>query len=140
MQEARRKSMGAAALIGAGLMAAVDEIIFHQILAWHHFFDRSTPAIGLLSDGLLHAAEIVALVAGFFWLSELRARGMLVPRAAWAGGLLGAGVFQIFDGVINHKVLRLHQIRYVDPVWPYDVAWIGFALILVLTGLRLARS
>ena len=39
-------------LIGIGLMAAVDEIIFHKQLGWHHFYDGATPAMGLLSDGL----------------------------------------------------------------------------------------
>jgi len=25
--------------LGIGVMAAIDKIIFHQLLAWHHFFD-----------------------------------------------------------------------------------------------------
>lgn len=131
--------MRAAALLGVGLMAAVDEIVFHQILAWHHFFDRATPAIGLLSDGLLHSAELIFLVAGFFLLGELRQRGSLVRRAVWAGLFLGAGGFQLFDGLVDHKLLRLHQIRYVEPLWPYDLAWNGAALVLLAIGLVLAR-
>ena len=51
----------AAALLGMGCMAAVDEIIFHQILAWHHFYDGATTAVALMSDGFLHAAELVAM-------------------------------------------------------------------------------
>ncbi|WP_143101915.1 DUF2243 domain-containing protein [Amycolatopsis marina] len=46
-------------------MAALGEIVFHQILAWHHFYDRSTRPIGLLSSGLWHTAELLGLVAGF---------------------------------------------------------------------------
>lgn len=64
-------------MIGVGVMAAVDEIVFHQILAWHHFYDRSTAQIGLLSDGLLHAAEVVLIVAGFFLVADLRHRRAL---------------------------------------------------------------
>jgi len=64
---------------------------FHQLLGWHHFYDRSTPAVGLLSDGLLHAAELVALVAGFFWFADLRRRGAFVRLAGWSGLLTGAG-------------------------------------------------
>src|SRR5690606_18042116 len=131
-----RRSFWSAFLIGAGLMAAVDEIIFHQLLAWHHFYDRSTPFIGLVSDGLLHAAELVALVSGFFLFSAQRRSGNLIPLWAWAGGFLGAGIFQVFDGLINHKVLRLHQIRYgVDNLLPYDVAWNAFGTLLILIGL-----
>jgi len=58
--------MTATILIGIGLMAAVDEIVFHQVLSWHHFYDRATPPIALLSDGLLHSAELMLLIAGFF--------------------------------------------------------------------------
>lgn len=136
----RRRSLLFAALVGAALMAAVDEIVFHQVLGWHHFYDRSTPAIGLLSDGLLHAAELIALVAGGFGLADLARRGDLVRRSAWAGGLLGAGVFQLFDTVVDHKVLRVHQIRYgVPDLLPYDLAWGASGAVLLLAGLVLVR-
>jgi uncharacterized membrane protein len=136
----RRRSLLAAALVGAALMAAVDEIVFHQILAWHHFYDRATPAIGVLSDGLLHAAEIIALVAGGFGLADLARRGALDRRAAWAGGFLGAGAFQVLDGVVHHKVLRVHQVRYgVPDLLPYDLAWVGAGVALLAVGLVLAR-
>ncbi|GAA1812167.1 hypothetical protein GCM10009771_12580 [Nesterenkonia flava] len=98
-------------MVGVGIMAAVDEIVFHQLLGWHHFYDRSTPEIGLFSDGLLHAAQLVLIVAGFFMIAELRHRRALVLRPAWAGFFLGAGGFQLFDGLVNHKLLRVHQIR-----------------------------
>ena len=127
-------SFRAAMLVGIGLMAGIDEIIFHQLLAWHHFYDRSTTEIGLLTDGLLHAAELIAIVAGFFWLLDLRRRSALVKPMTKAGLFLGSGAFQLFDGVMNHKVLRLHQIRYVNNVIPYDVAWNVVALILLLVG------
>jgi uncharacterized membrane protein len=134
-----RPSILAAGLIGVALMAAVDEVVFHQILAWHHFYDRGTPAAGLLSDGLLHAAELVGLVGGFFWLADLRRRGMVVPLAGWGGFLLGAGAFQLFDGLVDHKVLRVHQVRYgVDLTW-YDLAWNLAGVLLLLAGAVLVR-
>lgn len=129
-----RRSVLAAAVIGVAVMAAVDEIVFHQILGWHHFYDRSTLSVGLLSDGLLHSAELLALVGGFFWFADLRRRGALVPRAAWGGFLLGAGAFQLFDGIVDHKVLRLHQIRYGVHLLPYDVVWNVAAVALLLLG------
>ncbi|MFI7577706.1 DUF2243 domain-containing protein [Micromonospora sp. NPDC049497] len=129
-----RRSVLAAGVIGAAVMAAVDEIVFHQLLGWHHFYDRSTLSVGLLSDGLLHAAELLALVGGFFWFADLRRRGALLPRAAWGGFLLGAGAFQLFDGVVDHKVLRLHQIRYGVHLLPYDVVWNFSGAVLLLAG------
>ena len=134
-----RRSMVAAILLGIGMMAAIDEIVFHQILAWHHFFDWSTPAFGLFSDGLLHSAELVLLVLGFFMFGDLRARQALARTHAWAGFFYGMGGFQLFDGIVNHKILGLHQIRYVEDIWIYDLAWNGFAVVLLAIGFMLAR-
>jgi uncharacterized membrane protein len=133
-----RRSLLATVLIGIGIMAAVDQIIFHQVLAWHHFYDRSTSTIGLLSDGLLHSAELVAVVAGFFFYADLRRNGAIAPTWAWAGVFLGMGGFQVFDGIVNHKVLRLHQIRYGVDLLPYDLAWNILGLVLLLIGVWLA--
>lgn len=130
--------MGAGALVGVGLMAAVDEIIFHQLLGWHHFYDRSTPAVGLLSDGLLHAGELVALVAGAFLLADLIRARTITKLGAGAGVLIGAGGFQVFDGIVNHKLLRLHQIRYEVDILPYDVIWNLAGAALLLAGVTLA--
>jgi uncharacterized membrane protein len=129
-----RQSVLAAGLIGVAAMAATDEVVFHQVLAWHHFYDRATPRIGLLSDGLLHAGEVLALIGGSFWLSDLRRRADLRPLAGWGGLLLGAGAFQVFDGLVHHKVLRVHQIRYGVDLLPYDLAWSVAGVAMVLLG------
>lgn len=52
----------------------------------------------------------------------------------------GGGGFQLFDGIVDHKVLRIHQVRYVDPLWPYDLAWNGSALVLLAIGLVMLRN
>ncbi|SCD62074.1 DUF2243 domain-containing protein [Streptomyces sp. OspMP-M43] len=124
-------------VIGVAVMAAVDEIVFHQVLGWHHFYDRSTSGVGLMSDGLLHTAELLALIAGFFLYADLRRSGTLAPAYAWAGFFLGLGIFQVFDGIVDHKLLRLHQIRYGVDIAPYDWAWNVGGLVLVVTGLLL---
>lgn len=129
------RSLRVTALIGIGVMAAVDEIVFHQLLAWHHFYDRATPTIGLFADGLLHSFELIIIVAGFFLYSDLRRRSLLSPLHGWAGFLMGAGGFQLFDGIVDHKVLRTHQIRYDVDLLPYDLAWNIAGLVLVLIGI-----
>src|SRR3954452_6123727 len=93
-------------LFGIGTAAFVDETVFHQLLHWHHFYDRSSSAAGLVSDGVFHAFGWFAVVASLFLLADLRRRSALqTPR--WAGGaLLGAGAFQLYDGTIQHKLLR----------------------------------
>lgn len=133
-----RRTFWSAFLLGAAVIAAVDEIVFHQILGWHHFYDRGTPEFALVSDGLLHAAELVALVAGGFLLADARRRGRWSTRAAWAGAFCGAGAFQLFDGLVNHKVLGVHQVRYGVELLPYDLAWLAAGLVLLVVGVVLA--
>ena len=129
-----RHSAISGVLLGVAFMAAVDEIVFHQILGWHHFYDRSTPAVGLASDGLLHTAELLVLVAGFALLADVRRRHALATRHFWAALLLGAGGFELFDGLIDHKVFHIHQIRYDVDLLPYDLAWIAGALVFLAVG------
>jgi uncharacterized membrane protein len=137
----QKKSLKVCALIGIGFMAALDEVIFHQILGWHHFYDRSTPTIGLISDGFLHSFELIAIVSGFFLFSTLRKEGDLVPKAAWAGFFIGLGIFQLFDGIVDHKVLRLHQIRYgVESIIPYDITWNLVGVIFLAIGWMLTKQ
>lgn len=129
------------ALCGLALAAFVDESVFHQILGWHHFYDRSTTAVGLLSDGLFHAFSFFAIVAGLFLLGELRRRGAFV-LGRWLGALLvAAGAFQLYDGTVQHKLFGLHQIRYGVDLTAYDVTWNVVAVLVIAIGvLVLSRS
>ena len=119
------RSVLSGVLVGVGAMAFVDEVVFHQLLHWHHFYDVSTSGAGLVSDGLLHAGSWFATVAGLFLVADLRRRGGLVPAHWWGAVPLGAGAFQLLDGTVLHKVLGLHQVRYGVDLAPYDAAWIG---------------
>ena len=122
------------ALCGLALAAFVDESVFHQILGWHHFYDRSTSQVGLLSDGLFHAFSFFAVVAGLFLLAELRRRGTFV-LVRWLGALLvAAGAFQLYDGTLQHKVFGLHQIRYGVDLTAYDLTWNIVAVLLIGIG------
>lgn len=120
---------------GLGLAAFVDETVFHQLLHWHHFYDKSTTAMGLVSDGLFHAFSWFATIAGLFMLADLRRKGTFWLKRWWGGMLLGSGGFQLYDGIIQHKLMRIHQIRYVDNVWIYDWVWNIIAAVLLLAGI-----
>jgi uncharacterized membrane protein len=129
-----------AALLGAGAAGTLDEVIFHQLLRWHHFYDRSDTALGLVSDGLFHLASTAAIVIGGVLLWRARRVRPLDARGVWGNILAGAGAFNLYDGTIQHKVLRLHQVREgVSNAVPYDLAFIGLALLTFAVGLALAR-
>jgi uncharacterized membrane protein len=136
---ARRRWLWSGVLCGLGVVAFVDETVFHQLLHWHHFYDRSTPGVGLVSDGLFHAGGFIAIVCGVFLLADLRRGTPPAWPRWWAGLLLGGGGFQLYDGIVQHKLLGLHQIRYHVVIWPYDVVWNAFAVAAVVAGLVLLR-
>jgi uncharacterized membrane protein len=130
----RTRTTVSGALFGVGVAAFVDETVFHQLLHWHHFYDKSTTDIGLVSDGVFHAVGWFAVVASLFLLADLRRRGGLW-RTRWIGtALLGAGTFQLYDGTVQHKLLGLHQIRYDVDLVPYDITWNVIALVMVVVG------
>ena len=54
--------------------------------------------------------------------------------------LLGAGGFQLYDGIVQHKLLGLHQIRYHVTIWPYDLTWNLIAFIMILVGVLLMKG
>lgn len=126
-------------LFGVGLVAFIDEAIFHQLLHWHHFYDRSTTRIGLVSDGLFHAFSWFATVGGLFLLTHLRQQKALM-FTRWIGGMMiGIGFFQLYDGIVQHKIMKIHQIRYVDNLFLYDLIWNLVALIILGIGIVLKR-
>src|SRR5882757_6365228 len=113
-----KRTIWSGMLAGMGLVAIADETVFHQLLHWHYFYDKSTLAVGLVSDGLFHA-------------------GGFVPKRWWGALLLGAAAFQLYDGIVQHKLLGLHQIRYHVTLWPYDLTWNLIAAVMIAAGAAL---
>ena len=123
-------------LFGCGIAGAViDLFVFHLLLQWHHFYDLSTTNVALVADGLFHGATWLITVWGLFMFADVR-RDATVPWGRWSGAVLaGVGFFQLFDGLVFHKVLGIHQIRYGVDLLAYDLAWIGSAVLLLAAGL-----
>jgi uncharacterized membrane protein len=123
-------------VLGIGIVGALDEILFHQLLQWHHFWDHGTLTAGIVSDGLFHLFTLSMLVAGaiMLWRNRRSLADEPTARGWTAGILLGMGAFQLWDGTINHKVLRLHEIRPGHSPWPYDAGWIAISLLLLALG------
>jgi uncharacterized membrane protein len=132
-----RQPVLAGVLIGIGVAGFVDETVFHQLLHWHHFYDKGSATTGLVSDGYFHAFSWVAIVAGLFWYADLNRRGDALRRRVVAGVLLGLGGFQLYDGLVQHKLLGLHQIRYHVGLLPYDVVWNALAVLALVVGVLL---
>ena len=82
------------------------------------------------SEKDIHKGTVISTV-----FADIRRRnGFWLAR--WLGGLfIGIGGFQLYDGIIQHKLMRLHQIRYVENVIVYDIVWNVIAILLLLIGI-----
>jgi uncharacterized membrane protein len=130
-----------AVLVGIGVAGSLDQVVLHELLRWHHFYDRGSQAAGLIADGIFHLGSVVALVVGLVLLVRRWPAGRQPRRRAVAGILLGAGGFNLYDGVVQHKLLGLHQVRAgASDNLPYDLAFIGVAAVVLLAGLLLLRQ
>jgi len=135
-----RRTVLSGVLFGAGIAASIiDLFVFHLGLQWHHFYDLSTTQVALAADGVFHAVGWFVTVWGLFLLADVRRRTEVSwPR--WVGAVVaGVGGFQLLDGVLNHKILGIHQIRYGVDLLVYDVVWIGTAVVALVVGLVLLR-
>lgn len=64
-----------------------------------------------LSRRSLSSGASFGAVAGLLLLADLRRRNGLWLKRWTAGVLVGTGGFELYDGTVQHKLLRLHQIR-----------------------------
>lgn len=125
---------------GLGFVAFLDEMVFHQLLHWHHFYDKSTTSIGLISDGLFHAFSWFATVASLFMVADLRRKNAWNKKRWISAALIGAGGFNLYDGIIQHKIFKIHQIRYNVEIIYYDIVWNGLAAIILMIGILLLKQ
>ena len=126
-----RRSIWSGTLARVGLVAFTDETVFHQLLHWHHFYDKSTLAAGLAPDGLVSSERTHRDGRRAFPAGRCAPQGRLRPETMVGGLLLGAGPFQL---------LGLHQIRYHVSIWPYDLTWNLIAFIMILAGVLLMKG
>lgn len=109
-------------LLGLGLGGFVDGIVMHQILQWHHLvsdvakYPMTTPAglkVNTLADGIFNAATWVLVLAGSLGAIAAWRAGRLALSWNFHVGLLlvGWGLFNLVQGVVDHQVLGIHHVR-----------------------------
>jgi uncharacterized membrane protein len=137
----------ATVLLGIGLGGFFDGIVLHQILQWHHLLSAHVPPetvpnleINTLADGVFHAATWVFTVAGLILLYQrLRDGASLRWRGLIAGLLAGWGGFNVVEGIVNHQILGLHNVR----TWPdellYDIGFLVWGAAMAVIGVVLLR-
>jgi uncharacterized membrane protein len=152
MREARRSHRATVAgiLIGIGMGGFVDGIVLHQIAQWHHMLSNVVPPhtmdtmrVNMTWDGLFHALTWVITLVGILRLrSAAYARDPIPPPRAFAGQLiLGWGIFNLVEGVIDHQILGIHNVREVPNYTAYNLTFLTVGGVLfILIGWWLMRA
>lgn len=145
-------------ILGVGLGGFADGILLHQVLQWHHLLTGTdTDNIGLpyypadtvhglrvntLWDGLFHTATWLAVLVG---LSLLYSRMGGTRQRVWSSlplwgwMLVGWGLFNLVEGVLDHHLLGIHHVRSGPQQLWWDIGFLVFGATLVVGGYLLQR-
>ncbi len=138
-------------LLGVGLGGFVDGIVLHQVLQWHHMVSATashptTTVAGLeantLADGLFHVLAWLFVVGGSVALLRAFQAGRAAPPWRVQAGMLlvGWGLFDLVEGLIDHQLLGVHHVRDdLGAPLGWDLGFLAFGALLVAVGWALAR-
>jgi uncharacterized membrane protein len=150
----RRSILLTGVLIGIGLIASLDEALLHQVLQWHTLVWGTDERGRILSDGVLHVLSVALFVWGLVRVSSVPSSVLRHGRRSLLGAtLIGAGAFNLYDGLIDHLALHLHLVNEFvcpDPQannslatcpadLPYEIVWLVIAVAILAAGLSLWR-
>ena len=143
-------SKRAGILLGVGLGGFVDGILLHQILEWHNMGSAVVPPTTMEAmrdnmrwDGFFHAAVWLFTLIGVYWLLNDGRRAPPPSTRAFTGLLiLGWGLFNLVEGIIDHQILGLHHVRDLPVRVPiYDWLFLGIGGVgFILLGWMMARQ
>jgi uncharacterized membrane protein len=127
----------------------VEGIVLHPIAQWHNMLSNIVPPhtmddmrVNMTWDGLFHALTwAIALVGILLLRSSAYARAPIPSLQAFTGQLiLGWGVFNL-EGVIDHQILGLHNVREVPNYTVYNLTFLAVGGVLfILLGWLLMRA
>jgi uncharacterized membrane protein len=131
-------------VLGIGLGGFIDGIVFHQILQWHEMLSNkidlttvSGKSANMFWDGLFHAFCLIAVCIGIFllWKTFLQMNASHSSNLIWAGLLLGWGIFNLTEGVIDHYLFKIHNVReLIGKQNLYNLLFIVYSIVLITIG------
>jgi uncharacterized membrane protein len=146
-------------VLGVGLGGFVDGILLHQLLQWHHMLtstnhDRigvkyynprtvSGLQMNTVWDGIFHAVCWLAVLLGLAILYSRvthSRRRVWTSRVLWGWILVGWGLFNLVEGLLDHHILGVHHVHGgPDQAW-WDIGFLVLGGLLVIGGYLLQRS
>lgn len=139
-------------LLGLGLGGFFDGIILHQVLQWHHMLTSAGyPAdsvqnleVNMLWDGLFHSTTYIFVLLGLIilWRTAHRTHVRWSGKLLWGTMLIGFGLFNLVEGIIDHHLLGIHHVNetVLQDQWIYwDLGFLVWGALMLIGGWRLMR-
>jgi uncharacterized membrane protein len=147
--------VAAATCLGIGMGGFVDGIVFHQLLQAHNMLSAKYPTRGLRAeqlvvnleinmfwDGLFHGFTWITTSVGLMllWNAVRRPETNLSTRAFVGSLVLGWGLFNTVEGIIDHHILHIHHVTETQDHLAYDIAFLVSGAVMILGGWLAIRS
>ncbi|MGV3771743.1 MAG: DUF2243 domain-containing protein [Verrucomicrobiales bacterium] len=135
--------------LGIGMGGFFDGIVFHQILQLHNMLTGKLPKntvvnmeINMFWDGLFHAFTWTMTLIGLIllWRAVTKSRVLLSTKCYVGSMLLGFGLFNFVEGLIDHHILGVHHVVERLGVSIYDYLFLASGIILVIAGWRMVSA
>ncbi|GAA4601967.1 DUF2243 domain-containing protein [Actinoallomurus liliacearum] len=146
-------------LLGVGLGGFVDGILLHQLLQWHHmlsstngdrigvrYYDPNTVSglrMNTVWDGIFHVVCWLSVLTGLAVLYSRVTRdrrSVWTSRFLWGWVLVGWGLFNLVEGILDHHILAIHHVRGgPNRLW-WDIGFLALGALLVAAGTLLRRG
>lgn len=142
--------LSASIVLGIGLGGFIDGIVFHQLLQWHQLLSNEITtntvegkSINMFWDGLFHVICLVAVCIGIslLWKALLQTAASHSAKLVWSGLLSGWGIFNVIEGIIDHHVFKIHNVRETMGNHEFfNLSFLVYSIMLLIAGWLLYRS
>jgi len=97
--------------------------------------------INMFWDGLFHAFTWIAVSIGILllWKAVTRPGVILSGRALCGAMLLGWGLFNLVEGLVDHEILQVHHVYQNGSHLLWDMVFLASGVIFILTGALIVR-
>ena len=141
MNDRARPLLSAGLALGIGMGGFVDGILFHQVLQIHNMLSARIPntdlvgaKVNMVWDGVFHAGVWTITCVGILllWRAGRHGAANLSGRLLAGALLMGWGLFNLVEGLIDHHLLKLHHVY--EPMglsmWDYLFLLWGAAMLM----------
>lgn len=145
----RKPLIAAGTLIGIGMGGFVDGILFHQIFQIHNMLSAKLPTdniinieINMVWDGLFHLLTwtMTAIGLALLWNAGKKRDVPWSGRTFFGSMIMGWGIFNLVEGVIDHHILGIHHVVERLGVSIYDYAFLGSGVLFIIIGMIMIRA